>query len=360
MRAFLRELKDINIYDKLEQLRLSNPQDNYDRFITLINDAKEKHLPKKTVKFNKRKHKKSKWMTYGILNSINTKDKLYKKIVKTDIHDDIHYSALKTEFSEYKKILRRSINEAKHLYYTRTFALYKNDIKQTWSVIKDTLQKKHHCKTTDKFVLNNHVVTDFDEIANNFNIYFINIDKSLSDQMQSVASSQDYLLQHKKPNMTFNFILVSEVYIDNVINKLKNKSSCGYDNISYRILLRKLYSYGIRGNTLKWFESYLTDRSQYVVFDGEASKTHGVKCGVPQGSILGPLLFILSVNDICNICPLLLKILYADDTCVLISGNDLKALMKMLNDKLISLKDWFKANKLSVNIKKIFYDFSLI
>ena len=85
---------------------------------------------------------------------------------------------LKAEFCEYKKLLRRSINEAKHLYYTRTFALYKNDIKQTWSVIKDNLQKKHHCKTTDKFVLNNHVVTDFDQIANDFNIYFINIGKS--------------------------------------------------------------------------------------------------------------------------------------------------------------------------------------
>ena len=106
---------------------------------------------------------------------------------------------------------------------------------------------------------------------------------------------------------------------------------------------------------------YLTARSQYVVFDVEASKTHGVKCGVPQGSILGPLLIILSVNDICNICPLLLKILYADDTCVLISGNDLKALMKMLNDELISLNNWFKANKLSLNTKKIiFYDFSSI
>ena len=106
---------------------------------------------------------------------------------------------------------------------------------------------------------------------------------------------------------------------------------------------------------LKWFESYLTDRSQYVVFHGEASETHGVKCGVPQGSILGPLLFVLSVNNICNICPLLLKISYADDTCVLISGDDLKGLMKMLNDELISLNNWFKANKLSLNTKKSFF-----
>ena len=120
-------------------------------------------------------------MTYGILKSINTKDILYKKLVKADIHDEIRYSTLKAEFGEYKKILRRSINEAKHLYYARTFALYKNDIKQTWSVIKDTLQKKHHCKTTDKFVLNDRVVTDFDEIANEFNVYFINIGRSLSD-----------------------------------------------------------------------------------------------------------------------------------------------------------------------------------
>ena len=104
--------------------------------------------------------------------------------------------------------------------------------KQTWSVIKDTLQKKHHCKTPDKFVLNDRVVTALDEIANEFNVYFINIGRSLSDQIQSEASSQDYLLQHNKPNMTFNFVPVNEVYINNVINKPKNKSSCGYDNIS--------------------------------------------------------------------------------------------------------------------------------
>ena len=136
MQAFLSELEDMDIYDKLEQSVDSNPHDNYDRFITLINNAKEKHLPKKTVKFNKKKQKQSKWMTYGILKSINTKDILYKKLVKADIHDEIQYSTLKAEFGEYKKILRRSINEAKHLYYARTFALCKNDVKQTWSVIK--------------------------------------------------------------------------------------------------------------------------------------------------------------------------------------------------------------------------------
>ena len=125
-----------------------------------------------------------------------------------------------------------------------------------------------------------------------------------------------------------------------------------FDTIDHRILLRKLYSYGIRGSMLKWMESYLTDRSQYVVFDGKVSQTRGIKCGVPQGSILGPLLFIISVNDICNVSPMLFKILYADDTCVLISGNHLNNLIDRLNTELISLNNWFKANKLSLNTKK--------
>ena len=97
-----------------------------------------------------------------------------------------------------------------------------------------------------------------------------------------------------------------------------------FDSIDLRILLRKLYSYGIRGSMLKWMESYLTNRSQYVVFDGKVSETRGIKCGVPRGSILGPLLFIISVNDICNVSPMLFKIFYVDDTCVLISGNHIK------------------------------------
>ena len=76
--------------------------------------------------------------------------------------------------------------------------------------------------------------------------------------------------------------------------------------------------YGNRGSMFKWIESYLTGRSQHVIFDFKVSETHSIKCGVPQESILGPLLFILSNNDICNVSPILFTILYADDACVLI------------------------------------------
>ena len=106
---------------------------------------------------------------------------------------------------------------------------------------------------------------------------------------------------------------------------------------------------------LKWIESYLTDRSQYVIFDVKVSGTRGIKCGVPKGSIIWPLLSIISVNDICNVSSMLFKILYADDTCVLISGIHLSNIINRLNIELISLNNWFKADKLSLNTKKSFF-----
>ena len=72
-------------------------------------------------------------MTNGILKSINTKDKLYKKLVKMDVDGNAQYTTLKKEFNIFKNTLRRSINEPKRLYYIRTFALYKHDVKQTWA-----------------------------------------------------------------------------------------------------------------------------------------------------------------------------------------------------------------------------------
>ena len=136
--------------------------------IMLLATAKNKHLLGKMVWFDKRKHKKAKWMTNNLLKSINTKDKLYKKLIKTDIDKDPQYVTLKTEFANFKNTLRRIINDVKELYYMRTFALHKNDVKQTWSVIKDTLQKKLYSIPLSKFILNNNTITDLDEIATKF------------------------------------------------------------------------------------------------------------------------------------------------------------------------------------------------
>ena len=84
-------------------------------------------------------------------------------------------------------------------------------------------------------------------------------------------------------------------------------------------------------------------------------ETHHVKCGMPQGSIMGPLLFIIYMKDICNVSKFLYTILYADDTCVLLNGKDLNNLIQSMNTELDLLSTWLKSNKLSLNTHKTFF-----
>ena len=142
IRKFNEELKLINIYDQLNKNLHSDLNENYEIFSNLITFAREKHLPKKSVKFNKRKHKKSKWITNAILKSINTKDKLYKRLIQADMGNTILYNTLKEEFNIYRATLRKSIREAKRAYYIRTFNTFKYDIKKTWSIINQSLSNK--------------------------------------------------------------------------------------------------------------------------------------------------------------------------------------------------------------------------
>ena len=128
-----------------------------------------------------------------------------------------------------------------------------------------------------------------------------------------------------------------------------------FDTVDHKILLDKMHAYGIRGNILRWFRSYLTNRSQLVSYDGIQSTTQTITYGVPQGSILGPLLFIIYLNDICNASELLFTVLYADDTSVVIYGKDMASIITTLNQELYKLSTWLKANKLSLNTDKTYY-----
>jgi hypothetical protein len=127
-----------------------------------------------------------------------------------------------------------------------------------------------------------------------------------------------------------------------------------FDTCSIEILLYKLNFYGFRGVANTWFESYLRGRYQYTTIRGEHSSLKEISCGVPQGSILGPLLFILLINDLPN-ASLFFKLLYADDTTLIKSGSDLFQLYRDANVELEKLSDWFKANKLTLNISKTKY-----
>ena len=185
------------------------------------------------------------------------------------------------------------------------------------------------------------------------------IKKQLSDPMtlaacgRTIRSVKDLKLEARhffpnqfgfRPKHSTQHAVIS--LVNNITNSLDTRDIVigvfldlkkAFDTVDHTILLKKLYAYGIRSNAHKWLTSYLTGRTQYVVYDGHKSSTLNLTCGVPQGSILGPLLFIIYVNDICNVSDLLCKILYADDTCVVAHGHNLDDLIDTLNNELCSL-----------------------
>ena len=117
--------------------------------------------------------------------------------------------------------------------------------------------------------------------------------------------------------------------------------------------MRKLNNYGVRGVSLNWFESYLSDRSQIVEYAGVTSSNQvNISSSVQQGSILAPLLFIIYVNDFNNCLEFSSNISFADDTNVFIVDNQLQTLYEKENQDLENIDNWMIANKLSINTNK--------
>lgn len=125
--------------------------------------------------------------------------------------------------------------------------------------------------------------------------------------------------------------------------------------LNHNILLSKLKFYGIRNNELDWFKDYLTNRKQCISYGTESTDLKLIKCGVPQGSILGPLLFLIYINDLHCSSQILNFILFADDTNLFYSHSNIKILFDTVNQELKYIEEWFKANKLSLNINKTNY-----
>ena len=127
-----------------------------------------------------------------------------------------------------------------------------------------------------------------------------------------------------------------------------------FDTINHDILIQKLEHYGVRGSALSLLQSYLVNRKQYVGGEGLDSILMEINIGVPQGSVLGPLLFIIFINDLIN-CTILEAVLFADDAAFLKSHTSLKHLQKIMNDQTKLICEWLIVNKLTINVKKTKY-----
>ena len=151
---------------------------------------------------------------------------------------------------------------------------------------------------------------------------------------------------------------------ENIRSALDNgKFACGifvdlqkaFDTVDHVILLKKLEHYGIRGIGNSWLESYLNDRSQFVSISGFDSALKSISHGVPQGSVLGTLLFLLYINDLHNAIKYCMVHHFADDTNLLLFDSSLKSLQKKINIDLKFLCHWLNANKISLNTNKTEY-----
>ena len=172
----------------------------------------------------------------------------------------------------------------------------------------------------------------------------------------SLISSKQFGFQHGKSTTDALVSLTEDIYsaLDNHLHYLAAIIDVkkAFDCVNHSILISKLQRYGVRGIPLKWLTSYLSDRRCYVELGTFKSNLKTFNMGVPQGSILGPTLFLIYVNNLTKFSDILQTQLFADDTIVYNRGTSIDTLTSSTNEELSKLKDWTLANKLTIHAGK--------
>ena len=214
----------------------TDPNVNYSKLENILIDGNNRYFPTKQKRFNKYKHKLNPWMTVGIMRSLKFRDKLYRELKSLPYLSD-EYANKKTNLLNYSKLVQKTIRRAKFSYHNDLFSKFKFDSKKTWQHINDILcRKKVSKEMPDFFLVNDSPIYDGKQIADKFNDFFVSVGPSFSAKIPepSGLSYKDYL----KKNITsrFNFDLLQTSDILKAIQKLKTKTSYGYDGLSTKIL----------------------------------------------------------------------------------------------------------------------------
>ena len=237
--SFKNDIKNSIDNLNLDRNLLVDPRIAHSKLDDILQAAKNKHLPEKTVKFNKYKHKINPWMTIGILQSMKFRDKIYKKLKSTDPKSN-NYDELDTKLKAFCNILQKSIRAAKIMYYQRQFERYKSDIRKTWATINELLSKKLKKSNFPRhFLSGDSIITDDRDIANCFNNFFTDIGPKLANDITSPSNKAYTDFLREKIAHSFYFNTVTNDQVSKIVNKLKPKSSFGHDNIS-TILLKSI------------------------------------------------------------------------------------------------------------------------
>ncbi|CAB4020536.1 Hypothetical predicted protein, partial [Paramuricea clavata] len=293
-------------------------------------------------------------------------------------------------FKNLKNQVNFKIRENKTQYYNSFFNDNLGDCKKTWNGINTILSKNKNLTHTKKVVVDDAVINDPLGVSNAFKRHFTGIGPKLAAKIPvNLNANYDHI---NKPENEFELLIVSELVVSKLVEKLSTRKANGLDNIpacllkatllditdnwsfnmdnglinailfidlrkafdtiDHEILLNKLSRYGFKYKTIELFRDYLTGRTQITVVNNIPSDSSETTCGVPQGSILAPLLYLLYINDLPN-CNLISDgHLYVDDTSLTYADNDINQLLSVMNSDLLSLRNWLNINKLSLNTLK--------
>ena len=476
------------VFEHLDtDIHIADPNQNYNVLENALTESYSACFPERVVRFNKKKHKKTPWITAGILKSINHRNKLYKNFKQTQI-DAINYVAKKANFNQYRNRLNKTITLAKRMYYKHIFDQFKYDMKKTWAILSDILNRKAINPLPDMMTIQGHECSDKKVIAEQFNIFFatMGMQNVHRDNVHDRHSFRNYLTHQTETNFSFHMIdnnatvrmiksmkmsqskghdgisseliklintdisssitviinqsltsgifpdklkiakvtpifkkgnkklicnyrpisvlpVISKVFetvlqeqlteyfttnnlfapqqygfrknsstelaalelIDRLLNQMNNHKiptnfyidlSKAFDSLQHDILLEKLAHYGLTNKAIALLKSYLSNRKQYVQLSDVRSSVRPISVGVPQGSILGPLLFNIFINDIVKSSTKFNFILYADDTTLNSTldsfGQDAVEIQNTIVSELQNIFKWLDVNRLCLNVTK--------